>query len=291
MLEYALNTSTNVFCQYCPRQEGLNRGAVLRRRCQSSWASPITILDRKKTSKRKHHVWWVEYFAFFKFFFSSSFFFIFRSVHGCVWMDVWVNVFTMPFLYADSGPWRKMSRAWSPMSAIMTSSGSTCPSHQESAWGTAEATLEGEKASDVGAVLRSICQASRPTPTGILDRKRTTKRRRHVWLVVGFALCFRSMHGWMGMDVWVNVFPLPFFCVDSGPWRKMSNAWSPIIRHHMPESPGVIVVLGTEVQKNKTKKKKKIRLLRKTQKKKKEKKKRNPTKKTKTKTKKSRKNI
>ena len=32
-------------------------------------------------------------------------------------------------------------------------------------------------------------------------QERTTKRRRHVWLVEGFALCFRSVHGWMGMDV------------------------------------------------------------------------------------------
>ena len=28
MLEYVLNTSTNVFCQYCPRREGLRRGAA-----------------------------------------------------------------------------------------------------------------------------------------------------------------------------------------------------------------------------------------------------------------------
>ena len=57
-------------------------------------------------------------------------------------MDVWVNVFTMPFLCADSGPWWKMSRAWPAMSAITTSSGSTCPSRQESAWGAAEARQE-----------------------------------------------------------------------------------------------------------------------------------------------------
>ena len=24
-------------------------------------------------------------------------------------------------------------------------------------------------------------------------------------------VCFRSTHGWMGMDVWVNVFTMPFF--------------------------------------------------------------------------------
>ena len=57
-------------------------------------------------------------------------------------MGVRVNVFTMPFLGADSGPWRKMSRAWPPMSAITTSSGSTCPSHQDSDWGATEARQE-----------------------------------------------------------------------------------------------------------------------------------------------------
>ena len=57
-------------------------------------------------------------------------------------MDVWVNVLTMPFLSADSKPWRTMSRAWPAMSAITTSSDSTCPSHQESAWGTVEAIQE-----------------------------------------------------------------------------------------------------------------------------------------------------
>ena len=154
-----------------------------------------------------------------------------------------------------------MSRAWPPLSAITTSSGSTCPSHQESAWGAAEArqervivdvvrkaiiagrysiicwthlqmfsvsTVLGEKASDVGAVLRSISQASWPSPTTTLDRKRTTKLRRHVWWVEGFALCLRSVHDWMGMDVWVKVFPMPFLCVDSGPCRKTSSAWSPM---------------------------------------------------------------
>ena len=53
-----------------------------------------------------------------------------------------MNVFRMPFLCADSGPWRKMSRAGPPMSATTTSSGSTCPSHQESAWRAAEARQE-----------------------------------------------------------------------------------------------------------------------------------------------------
>ena len=82
-------------------------------------------------------------FFFFSSFFSFFFLFLFfRSLHGCMGMDVWVNVFTMPFLCADSGPWRKMSRAWPPMSAITTSSASTCPSDQESGWGAAEARQE-----------------------------------------------------------------------------------------------------------------------------------------------------
>ena len=57
-------------------------------------------------------------------------------------MDVWMNVFTMLFLCADSGPWSKMSRAWPPMSAITTSSVTRCSSHQESAWGATEARQE-----------------------------------------------------------------------------------------------------------------------------------------------------
>ena len=247
MLEYLLNTATNVFCQYCPRREGLRRGAVMRSWCRASWRRPPTTLDRKRTRKGRHHVWWVEGFAL-----------CFSSVHGWMGMDVWVNVFTMPFLLADSGPWRKMSRAWPAMSAITTSSGSTCPSHQKSAWGAAEArqetvfvevvrkgidagrywnicwthlqmfsvsTVLGEKASDVGQSWGAGAELPARRPPTTLDRKRTRKGRHHVWWVEGFALCFSSVHGLMGMDVWVNVFTMPFLRADSGPWRKMSRAW------------------------------------------------------------------
>ena len=62
MLQYVVITSTNVFCQYCPRREVLRRGTVLSSICQASWPSPTTTLDRKRTSKEKHHVWWVERF-------------------------------------------------------------------------------------------------------------------------------------------------------------------------------------------------------------------------------------
>ena len=247
MLEYLLNTCTNIFCQYCPRRKDLRRGAVMKSWCRASWPSPTTTLDRKRKRKGRHDVWWVEGFAL-----------CFSSVHGWMVMDVWVNVFTMPFLRTDSGPWRKMSRAWPAMSAITTSSGSTCPSHQESAWGAAEARQEKvivevvRKSTDAGwcwnicwthlqmvfcqycprredlrrgAVMRSQCRASWPSPTTTLDRKRTRKGRHDVWWVEGFALCFSSVHGWMGMDVWVNVFTMPFLRADSGPWRKMSRAW------------------------------------------------------------------
>ena len=73
---------------------------------------------------------------------SVLLFVYFRSVQRWMGMEVSVNVLTMPFLCADFGQWRTMSRAWPAMSAITTSSGSTCPSHQESAWGAAEARQE-----------------------------------------------------------------------------------------------------------------------------------------------------
>ena len=232
----------------CPRREGVRRGAVLSSRCLASWPSPSTTVDRKRTSKRRHHVWSVERFAL-----SFSFSFL-RSVHGCMGMDVWVNVFTMPFLCADPGPWRRMGRAW-PATSAKTTSATTC--HQDSAWRGAESrqdrvivevvrkaivvgkccsmcrthlqmfsvsTVLGEKASDV--VIPDGHLPSFPTVaqrhTG---QKRTTERRRHVWWVEGFALCFSSVHGWMGMDVWVNVFSIPFLRADSGPWRQVSRAW------------------------------------------------------------------
>ena len=174
-------------------------------------------------------------------------------------MDVWVNVFTMPFLCADSGPWRKMSRAWHTMSAITTSSDSTCPSHQESAWGAAEArqekviveavkkaivvgkcgnmcwthlqmfsvsTVLGEKASVVEQSWGASAKLPglRPAPHWS-GRAQVKERIMFSKLRILLFVCFRSTHGWMGMDVWVNVFTIPFLCADSRPWRKMSRAW------------------------------------------------------------------
>ena len=181
----------------------------------------------------------------------------------CLGMDVWMNVFTMLFLCADTGPCSKMSRAWPPMSAITTSSVTRCPSHQESAWGATEArqekvilevvrkgifvvkcwsvcwthlqifsvsTVLGEKASDVKQSWEASAKPPdrRPSPRwtgrgpvneGIMFSK----------LSAFFFFFFRSVHGvCMGMDVWMNVFTMPFLCADSGPWSKMSRAWPPM---------------------------------------------------------------
>ena len=138
---------------------------------------------------------------------------------GWEWMCESMVVFTMLFLCVDSGPWRRMSRAWPAMSAITTSSGSTCPSHRVSTWVAAE--LKQERflwllllrvllPADVVehiykcfcqycprrgglrrvAVVRSRCQVCRPSPTSTMDRKMRTKRRRHVWWVEVFFVYF-----------------------------------------------------------------------------------------------------
>ena len=143
-------------------------------------------------------------------------------------MDVWVNVFTMPFSCADSGPWRRMSWAWPPMSPITTSSGSTCPSHQESAWGAAEArqerlivevvrkstvvgkcwtlcwthlqmfsvsTVLGEKASDVEQSWGTSAKLPGRRPPPLWIGRGQLKEGFISGEFRGFALCFRSVHG------------------------------------------------------------------------------------------------
>ena len=186
----------------------------------------------------------------------------FRSVHGWLGMHVWVNVFTMPLLCADSGPRRKMSRAWPPVSVKTTSSDSTCPSHQKSAWGAAEARQEKvivevvRKAISVawrvfvehtckrfmsvlsayrGAVLRSSANLPGRSPPphwtgrGPVNESIMFGELPSILLFFFFFFFFlRSVHEFMGIDVWVNVFTMPFLCADSGPWRKMSRAWPPV---------------------------------------------------------------
>ena len=79
---------------------GLGRGAVLRSSCQASWPSPTTTLDNSTKASCL-----VSCFCF------CFVVVVFLSVRGCMGIDVRVNVFRMSFLRADSGPWRKMSRA------------------------------------------------------------------------------------------------------------------------------------------------------------------------------------
>ena len=182
----------------------------------------------------------------------------FRSVHGCMGMDVWVNVFTLSFLCADSGPWRTMSMAWPPMSAMTTSSGSTCPSPQESAWWAAEArqervivevvrkaivvgkcwslywtylqmfsvsTVLGEKASyveqswEASAKLPGLRAPPFWSGRGLLNERVTYSEL--TVLLFAFGVC---MGGWEWMCESMFVFTMPFLCADSGPWRTMSRA-------------------------------------------------------------------
>ena len=107
---------------------------------EQSWESSAKLPDRRPSPRWTGRGPANEGIMFGK---LSAFFFFFRSVHRmCLGMDVWMNVFTMLFLCADSGPWSKMSRVWPPMSAITTSSVTRCPSQKESAWGATEARQE-----------------------------------------------------------------------------------------------------------------------------------------------------
>ena len=71
---YLLNTSANIFCQYCSSREDFGRAPVLKSICQAFWPSPTTTQDRKRTTNQRRHVWWVECFALC----------YFRSVHGWI---------------------------------------------------------------------------------------------------------------------------------------------------------------------------------------------------------------
>ena len=113
MLEYLLNTFTNIFCYKCPRRQDLGSG----------WGAKLPESRPPEHWTRRGPV--KEFIMFGELSILLLLFMpFFRSVHGRVGMHVWVNVFIMPFLSADSGPWRRMSRAWPAMSAITTSSGS-----------------------------------------------------------------------------------------------------------------------------------------------------------------------
>ncbi len=71
MLEFVLNTSTNVFCQYCPRREGLGRGAVVKQSAKLPGGRQLPLWTGR--GQLNETVMFGE---------LSFFFFFFRSVHG-----------------------------------------------------------------------------------------------------------------------------------------------------------------------------------------------------------------
>ena len=124
MLGHVLNKSTNVFCQYCLAScLGKKVSGV-----EQCWRTSAKLPYHRPPPQLNEGVMLGELRILLFLFFEQMF------------------LFMMPILCADSGPRRKISRAWTPISAIMTSSGSTCPSHQESAWGAAEAWQEKDNA-------------------------------------------------------------------------------------------------------------------------------------------------
>ena len=79
MLEYVLNTSTNVFYRYCPGRQGLRGGAVVRSRCLASRPSPTTYWTGRGPINEG---------IMFGELSVVLFVFFLRSVHGCMGMDV-----------------------------------------------------------------------------------------------------------------------------------------------------------------------------------------------------------
>ena len=101
MLDYVLNTSTNVLYQCCPRREGLRHGAVLRRICNAPGRRPPPCWIGRGQINKGIMLGELRVLLFL----------CFRIVLDWMGMDVRVNVFAVPFLCADSVPWRKMSMA------------------------------------------------------------------------------------------------------------------------------------------------------------------------------------
>ena len=80
-------------------------------------------------------------------------------------------------------------------------------------------------------VEKYVCKASAKLPGRRPPRHWTRRGQVNDGVMFGelrvlLLVCFRSVHGWMGMDlcVCVNVFRKPYLCADCGPWRKMSRA-------------------------------------------------------------------
>ena len=108
MLEYVLNTATNVFCQYCPRTEKASEveqfcGAPAKlpgRRPPVHWTGKGPVNEGVMFGELK----------------TCSSFALGVRMGEQEWMCERMFLFTMPFLCSDSGPWRKgivAGRCWS----------------------------------------------------------------------------------------------------------------------------------------------------------------------------------
>ena len=167
------------------------------------------------------------------------------------WMCEWMYDFTMTVICTDSGLWGKMLRAWPAMSSMMTSSGSTWQSHQESAWRVAQARKDGRSwmkgqcwswmVSNTSAncffkyclrweglqsrqALRSRQQPSRMSPT-TLDSSRRGRGLLAEYIMFGEWVW---MGEWEWMCEWMYHFTMTIICADSGLWGKMWRAWPPV---------------------------------------------------------------
>ena len=230
MLQYVVNTSTNVFCQYCPRREVLGRATVLSSIRQASWPSPTTTLDRKRTSKERHHVWWVER-VFVCFLFSPG---LCWSI--CCTLSQMFSVRTVLDiirLHVSESPGVSLGSCWSHSGIGYCgdcSKGHCC-------WEMLQYVLNmssnvfcqccgrnlGEKSSDVEQSWAASAKlpGRRPPPhsTGRGPGNEGTMFGELsvsfvFFLFFSFFLLMGCLPVCIGMDVWVNVFRMLFLCVD-----------------------------------------------------------------------------
>ena len=110
MLQYVLNTSSNVFCQCCGRSIGEKSSDL-----EQSWAASAKLPGRRPPphwtgrGPGNEGLMFGElsvsfvFFLFFSFFLSFLLllFLLMRSLPVCMGMDVWVNVFRMLCLCVD----------------------------------------------------------------------------------------------------------------------------------------------------------------------------------------------
>ena len=163
MLPYLLNTFTNVFCRTVLGDKASKLKQVPR----------FLKVDHHHTRQEEDQSMKKSCLVSWAFFLSSL-----RCVHGCMGMDVWVDVLGAG---RKGLLWRLLERPLLPgncfvfLEHIYKSTNIFCQYRPR------------RENLGRGPVLKSICQAFWRSTTTTLDRKRTTNRRRHVWWVECFA--------------------------------------------------------------------------------------------------------